>query len=187
MKKKFSTDRQRVAYHEAGHALVAYLVFGPDDSPLEEIRLGQNDGFQGHVRWAKDFDRGEDRECMEKELLTLWGGAVAEEVIYGDSRGEKADVADAKNLVQGACWLEDKSADGEEVTAYLKWLRLRTKNKVQNHGGGAVLEKLAKRLLEKGSLSYSEARKIIADQLQARANPALEATKKRLRQGNWNG
>jgi hypothetical protein len=102
--------------------------------------------------------------------------------VFGDSEGTKADIDDAKDLLEGASWLEDKSRKSEEVRAYLDWLRLRTKNKFQKQPfWRAVLDALTNALLENETVEYNTCTKIIDDVIQAQVNPALIKVKKKIR------
>src|SRR5262245_44229361 len=101
-------EDQRIAYHEAGHVLAAYLAFDPDQNPLKSVSVCPVEGFQGHVSWADDFDDSPANQVLtERAIRVLLGGATAEKLVFGNSKGEKTDLADAKNRLQGAGWIAD--------------------------------------------------------------------------------
>lgn len=94
-------ERRRVAYHETGHALTAYMTEGaPAVSKISIIPRGL--GALGYTLQLPT----EDRFLMsQNELLgnidTLLGGRAAEEVIFGEiSTGAGNDISRASDMVR---------------------------------------------------------------------------------------
>ncbi|HOE88435.1 MAG TPA: ATP-dependent zinc metalloprotease FtsH [Sphaerochaeta sp.] len=94
-------ERERVAYHETGHALTAYLTEGAE--PVSKISIIPR-GF-GALGYTLQYPT-EDRFLLsESELMinidTLLGGRAAEEVVFGDiSTGAGNDISRASDLVR---------------------------------------------------------------------------------------
>ncbi len=94
-------ERTRVAYHETGHALTAYLTEGAE--PVSKISIIPR-GL-GALGYTLQYPT-EDRFLLsEAELLgnidTLLGGRAAEEVIFGEiSTGAGNDISRASDLVR---------------------------------------------------------------------------------------
>lgn len=94
-------ERKRVAYHETGHALTAYLT--PGSSPVSKISIIPR-GF-GALGYTLQYPT-EDRFLLsESELLgsvdVMLGGRAAEEVIFGDiSTGASNDISRASDTVR---------------------------------------------------------------------------------------
>ena len=94
-------ERERVAYHETGHALTAYMTEGAE--PVSKISIIPR-GF-GALGYTLQYPT-EDRFLLsEGELLsnidTLLGGRAAEEVIYGEiSTGAGNDISRASDLAR---------------------------------------------------------------------------------------
>ena len=94
-------ERIRVAYHETGHALTAYLT--PGSSPVAKISIIPR-GF-GALGYTLQYPT-EDRFLLsESELLgsvdVMLGGRAAEEVIFGDiSTGASNDISRASDTVR---------------------------------------------------------------------------------------
>ena len=177
-------DTNRIACHEAGHALACYLAFGRySDDPLCEISIAAGRQFKGQSGWADGFGMGIDRDEIEKEIMTLWGGAVAEKLILeGNARGMHEDLAAAKDCLEGKDWLGTFDQAGPEVAAYLEWMRIRTTNKFQKRPGWRdALDKVAAALLERETIPYAEAKKIIEDATSSQPNPDRDKIKERLR------
>ncbi len=94
-------ERTRVAYHETGHALTAYLTEGAE--PVSKISIIPR-GL-GALGYTLQYPT-EDRFLLsEAELLgnidTLLGGRAAEEVVFGEiSTGAGNDISRASDLVR---------------------------------------------------------------------------------------
>ncbi len=95
------SERKRVAYHETGHALTAYMTKGA--SPVSKISIVPR-GF-GALGYTLQYPT-EDRFLLsENELLgsidVLLGGRAAEEVTFGDiSTGASNDISRASDQVR---------------------------------------------------------------------------------------
>jgi cell division protease FtsH len=94
-------ERETVAYHEAGHALLAELL--PTQDPVRKISIiPRGMGALGYTMQAPREDRylmsrGEIRD----RIVVLLGGRVAEEEIIGDiSTGAQDDLAQATDLAR---------------------------------------------------------------------------------------
>lgn len=94
-------EKQIVAYHEIGHAIVAMALPGTD--PVQKITIiPRGIAALGYTMQVPT----EDRFLMRKtELLnkvaTLLGGRAAEEIVFGDiSTGAHNDLAKATNIVR---------------------------------------------------------------------------------------
>ncbi|WP_218138154.1 ATP-dependent zinc metalloprotease FtsH [Thermoleophilum album] len=93
-------DRRRVAYHEAGHALVAMLT--PDADPLRKVSIIPRGRALGITFAAPEDDRFNytRKELLAKIAVTL-GGRAAEEVVFGDvSTGAEQDIEQVTELAR---------------------------------------------------------------------------------------
>lgn len=94
-------ERERVAYHETGHALTAYLTEGSE--PVSKISIIPR-GLSA-LGYTLQYPT-EDRFLLsERELLgnidTLLGGRAAEEVVFNEiSTGAGNDISRASDLVR---------------------------------------------------------------------------------------
>ena len=94
-------ERQRVAYHETGHALTAYLTKGA--SPVSKISIIPR-GF-GALGYTLQYPT-EDRFLLSQDELlgdidVLLGGRAAEEVTFGSiSTGASNDISRASDQVR---------------------------------------------------------------------------------------
>jgi cell division protease FtsH len=91
-------EKRRVAYHEAGHALIACAVSGSD--PVHKVSIIPRGMAGGYVLQRPDEDRtlvtkGE----LEARIKVALGGTLAEELILGDiSTGATSDLHSANDI-----------------------------------------------------------------------------------------
>jgi cell division protease FtsH len=85
-------DKQVVAYHEAGHALVSRLCEYSD--PIQKITIVPRGGAGGYVWRVSDRDRVlVSRSFFLDHIAVALGGRVAEELVFGDiSNGASQDI-----------------------------------------------------------------------------------------------
>ena len=86
-------EKQRVAYHESGHALVAYSL--PDTDPVHKVSIiPRGLAALGYTMQRPEADRYlmTQRE-LESQLQVLLAGTIAEEMVYEDiSTGAQNDL-----------------------------------------------------------------------------------------------
>ncbi len=90
-------ERKVIAYHEAGHALVAGLIEGAD--PLHKVSIIPRAQAGGMTMMLPETDRHVyTRKYLLAQLRVLLGGRVAEEIMCGESSSGAAD--DIKRATQ---------------------------------------------------------------------------------------
>jgi cell division protease FtsH len=76
-------ERQVIAYHEAGHALVAHFL--PHGDPVLKVSIVSRGRAGGYTMIVPAEDRGLwTRRQLTDRLAGLLGGYAAEEIIFGD-------------------------------------------------------------------------------------------------------
>ena len=96
-------ERERTAYHESGHALLAMLEPGAD--PVRKISIIPRGGALGVTLSAPDSDRySHDAAYLLGRIKMLLGGRAAEEIVYGSVTTGAASALDtathiARNMV----------------------------------------------------------------------------------------
>ncbi|HEY4426951.1 MAG TPA: ATP-dependent zinc metalloprotease FtsH [Solirubrobacteraceae bacterium] len=85
-------DRERTAYHEAGHALVGMLTPGAD--PVRKVSIIPRGMALGVTLATPDGDRvSYSREDLQARLRVALAGRVAEEIVYGTiTTGAESDI-----------------------------------------------------------------------------------------------
>ncbi len=94
-------DRERTAYHEAGHALVGMLTPGAD--PVRKVSIIPRGQALGVTLSAPDADRySYSEQDLKAKILVALGGRVAEEVVYGDlTSGAESDIQQLTRIARG--------------------------------------------------------------------------------------
>jgi cell division protease FtsH len=94
-------EKRRIAYHEAGHALVSRTLPGTD--PVHKVSiLGRGAGALGYTMYRPEDDRFlHTQTWLENMIRGLLGGTVAEELVYGEiSDGATSDLQRATSIAR---------------------------------------------------------------------------------------
>jgi cell division protease FtsH len=94
-------EKQRVAYHEAGHALVACAL--PNTHPVHKISIiPRGVGALGYVLSRPDEDRYLITQSeLESRIKVSLGGTVAEELVFREiSNGATSDLEQASHIAR---------------------------------------------------------------------------------------
>ena len=95
-------EKETTAYHEGGHALVA--LHAPGHDPLHKVTIIPRGRALGVTMSLPEKDRyGFSRQEIEAKLAMMFGGRVAEELIYGPENvttGAADDIRQATNLAR---------------------------------------------------------------------------------------
>ncbi|MFM8999076.1 MAG: ATP-dependent zinc metalloprotease FtsH [Actinomycetota bacterium] len=101
-KSRVMSDRERrmIAYHEGGHALVAYVL--PNTDPVHKISVIPRGRALGYTLTLPEQDKVlATREQLTDELAMLLGGRVAEEITVGDiTTGAANDIERATKIAR---------------------------------------------------------------------------------------
>ena len=91
-------EREMTAYHEAGHALVAWRL--PHADPVHKISIVARGGMGGYTRLLPDEDRYLwTKNQFEDMLATALGGRIAEELIFTEiTTGASNDLENATRI-----------------------------------------------------------------------------------------
>ena len=93
-------DRERVAYHEGGHAILGLVVPGAD--PVHRVTIVPRGQALGVTYQRPDDDRYNYPEAsLRARIVGMLGGRAAEEVVYGTrTTGAENDIEQATNLAR---------------------------------------------------------------------------------------
>ena len=75
-------EREIIAYHEAGHALVSHFI--PAAMPLRKVTIVPRGMGLGITWYMEDDTVLPNKSQMEAQIATALGGRVAEELVFGE-------------------------------------------------------------------------------------------------------
>jgi cell division protease FtsH len=122
-------EKEITAYHEAGHALVAYLM--PDSDPLQKISVVARGAMGGYTRTLPQEDRYLwSKKQFKARIAMAMGGRVAEAVMFSDvTTGASNDLEQATQLARSMVTrygMSDRpvgDVDEVSLSSLLMWLR----------------------------------------------------------------
>ncbi len=93
-------DRERIAYHESGHAILGLVVPGAD--PVQRVTIVPRGQALGVTYQRPQTDRYNYPEAyLRARIVGMLGGRAAEEVVYGTkTTGAENDIEQATNLAR---------------------------------------------------------------------------------------
>ncbi|TXI23363.1 MAG: ATP-dependent metalloprotease, partial [Ottowia sp.] len=95
-------EKTLTAYHEAGHAIVGRLV--PEHDPVYKVTIIPRGRALGVTMYLPEGDRYSiNRVAIESQLCSLYGGRVAEELIFGEDKvttGASNDIERATKMAR---------------------------------------------------------------------------------------
>ncbi|RFF48098.1 ATP-dependent metallopeptidase FtsH/Yme1/Tma family protein [Xanthomonas campestris pv. incanae] len=95
-------EKTLTAYHEAGHAIVGRLV--PEHDPVYKVTIIPRGRALGVTMYLPEGDRySMNRVAIESQLCSLYGGRVAEELIFGGDKvttGASNDIERATKMAR---------------------------------------------------------------------------------------
>src|SRR6056300_968734 len=75
-------EKEMTAYHEAGHAIIGYLV--PEHDPVYKVTIIPRGRALGVTMYLPEEDRySMSKQRLESAIASLFGGRIAEEMILG--------------------------------------------------------------------------------------------------------
>jgi len=95
-------EKKLTAYHEAGHAIVGRLV--PEHDPVYKVTIIPRGRALGVTMFLPEQDKySVSRKQLESQLASLFGGRVAEEVVFGEENvttGASNDIERATSIAR---------------------------------------------------------------------------------------
>lgn len=95
-------QKESTAYHEAGHAIIGRLV--PEHDPVHKVTIIPRGRALGVTFFLPERDIiSTSRQKLESQISTLYGGRLAEEIIYGSyqvSTGASNDIKIATSIAR---------------------------------------------------------------------------------------
>jgi cell division protease FtsH len=93
-------DKERIAYHEGGHAILGLVVPGAD--PVNRVTIVPRGQALGVTYQRPDSDRYNYPEAyLRARIIGMLGGRAAEEIVYGTkTTGAESDIEQATALAR---------------------------------------------------------------------------------------
>jgi cell division protease FtsH len=93
-------DKERIAYHEGGHAILGLVVPGAD--PVNRVTIVPRGQALGVTYQRPDSDRYNYPEAyLRARIVGMLGGRAAEEIVYGTkTTGAESDIEQATSLAR---------------------------------------------------------------------------------------
>ena len=162
-------EKKLTAYHEAGHALVALHV--PKTDPLHKVTIIPRGRALGVTMQLPERDHlSHTKLYLESRLAILFGGRIAEEIIFGPDNvttGAASDIQVATQMARGmitAYGMSDKLGrvryQGNEQEVFLGHAVTQTQN--VSEATAQLIDQEVRRLIEEAE---TLARKILTDNL----------------------
>lgn len=96
------SEKEMTAYHEAGHAIIGRVV--PDHDPVYKVSIIPRGRALGVTMYLPEQDRwSHSKQHLESMISSLYGGRLAEELIYGAekvSTGASNDIERATDIAR---------------------------------------------------------------------------------------
>lgn len=96
-------EKKLTAYHEAGHAIVGRLM--PEHDPVYKVTIIPRGRALGVTMFLPEEDRySHSKQRLECQISTLFGGRLAEEIIFGPeavTTGASNDIERATDIARG--------------------------------------------------------------------------------------
>lgn len=95
-------EKKLTAYHEAGHAIVGRLV--PEHDPVYKVSIIPRGRALGITMFLPEEDRySHSKRKLQCQIATLYGGRIAEEIIFGEdmvTTGASNDIERATEIAR---------------------------------------------------------------------------------------
>ncbi|WMC19100.1 MAG: ATP-dependent zinc metalloprotease FtsH [Enterobacteriaceae bacterium PSpicST1] len=89
-------QKELIAFHESGHAIIGCLL--PEQDPIHKVSIIPRGNALGITFFLPKTDiLSENFKKLESKISTLYGGRIAEEIIYGKHKISTGSYNDIKN------------------------------------------------------------------------------------------
>jgi cell division protease FtsH len=162
-------EKRLTAYHEAGHAIVGLLV--PDHDPVYKVSIIPRGRALGLTMFLPEEDRySYSRSRLESQITSLFGGRIAEMIIFGVDNvttGAANDIEKATEIARNMVtkWgLSDKLGPltyGEEEGEVFLGRSVTTRKEVSD-STAHIIDEEVRSVIDR---NYKRAEKILRDNL----------------------
>ncbi len=153
------SDTERAAYHEAGHAVVQYLL-GMKTKRVSIIKDAVSSG-RTEFTWPRGLDQVEgpprSERLLECIVTSSFAGWAAERRRAGSARrvGVSADLVYAHHFSRCAC------SSKTQIMKYLREMKMRAQELIENEDNWELVGVVANALLNKPTMYGKQVREIL--------------------------
>ncbi len=163
-------EKKLTAYHEAGHAIVGLLV--PEHDPVHKVTIIPRGRALGVTMFLPEGDRyNYTREYLDSKISSLFGGRLAEEIIFGGDKvttGASNDIQKASEIARNMVtkWgLSEKvgplTLGGNDEEVFLG--HAITRHKEVSEATASVVDAEVRNIIER---NYQRAQKILHENIE---------------------
>lgn len=172
-------ELKRVAHHEAGHAIMGYILKN-SNPPIKISIIPRGEAALGFSQQKPDETKIFTKQDILNKIAILLGGRVAEKIIYNDfSTGAVDDIEKISHIIKQYIgkWgmhkdigpinlsiLSDEINIMQKSKEMLELIENFTEKNLLNHK--KVMKKLAKKLLKKETINYNDLKKVCGKNLE---------------------
>ncbi|MAZ77920.1 MAG: hypothetical protein CMF39_04520, partial [Legionellaceae bacterium] len=170
-------EKKLTAYHEAGHAIVGLSM--PDHDPVYKVTIIPRGRALGVTMFLPEEDRySYSRQRLESQLCSLFGGRLAEELIFGKEKvttGASNDIQRATEIARNMVtkWgLSEKLGPlqyGEDDGEVFLGQSMVTKHKELSDATAQLIDEEVRHIIDR---NYGRAKKILEDNMKILHNMA---------------
>ena len=161
------------AYHEAGHTIIGNIV--PEHDPVYKVSIMPRGGALGITMFLPERDQhSASKDKLESQIASLYGGRLAEEMIYGKNKVTTGASNDIERATQIATNMVTEWGFSE-----LMGPRKYSPNNNQGYFGGSdnlMSEKITQRIDDEINAlldnNYQKAKQILTDNIKILHNMA---------------
>ena len=164
-------EKKLTAYHEAGHAIVGRVV--PEHDPVYKVTIIPRGRALGVTMFLPEKDRlSHTKQRLESQISSLFGGRIAEELIFGAkavTTGASNDIERATEIAHNMVtrWgLSDKLGplkySEENGHPFLGQTLSHQSNKILSDDTASAIDKEVRRIIDE---SYECTRKVLTDNI----------------------
>lgn len=162
-------EKNIIAVHEAGHALLTVLLEGPDTDPLHKVTIISRGMSGGSTHQLPDEDKGlYSKKYIENRLIVLMGGRLAEELILNEyTTGASSDIEVATELAESmVCrWGMSKLGTikfGDDTEQPFLGKRISEGNKNYSEKTADLIDRTIKEIIDS---AYKSAKKMLEENI----------------------
>jgi hypothetical protein len=160
--RRTTAAQKATAYHEAGHAFMAWFL----RVGLKKVTIVPREGSAGRCHHEKLLrgkhpevdDSNPARLRKEKLIMVALAGPIAQQLYNPRSYRRHHAMRDHQTAAEV---VENLSRSSEEANAYIEWLQIRTKDRLREPANWGAVQALANELLRRSTLEGREVKPVI--------------------------